>query len=315
LKKQMQPKLTIVTASDANYFWGAFILVASIRRNKVPARIHVVHSGYSKRQQRLLEQFGDTHVLEIDGDNPRNFCTRKAEAMLTADTEWISWMDADCMVVGDIAPLILPPNGEFQVRLRSQAETLALYADYYRDGDAPGSIPGWILRQWQQDVGDLAEPRLVESCASNVFVIHQRYRPFLELWNRQILKVIPPVYAEITNKRSPVYLLHDEPVLNSLLAYSSQAPAAGKYLLDDEAGPHVVHFVENPKPWAGWKLKHWNRYERVVGLLEDVHAEGYELPALPLSLDRSKRSVSRALALLEGGKDAAKSVARKLVGR
>ncbi|MBV9463593.1 MAG: hypothetical protein JO317_05135, partial [Verrucomicrobiae bacterium] len=196
----MEPDLTIVTACDADYFWGAFLLVASLRLTGILSPIHVLEEGFSEAEKELLAQFGGLTILPLPAGNRRNLCTRKAEALLGAESEWIAWLDSDCVSIGDLRPLLIPPNGAFQIRIRSEAETNSIYRRYYEPEDKPGQIPKRILNQWRDDVGDLKEPRFLGSCVTNVLVIHRRFRSFIERWNEQILKVIPPVREGITRR-------------------------------------------------------------------------------------------------------------------
>jgi hypothetical protein len=311
----MSPDLTIVTACDANYFWGAFLLAASLRIHGVSAPIHVLAQGFSEDQKNLLLQFPDTAVIPLAEGNPRNLCTRKAEALLTANTEWVAWIDADSIAVGDLRPVLIPKNDSFQIRMRSPQETAEIYRNFYEPDETPGGIPRKIASQWKADVADLEKPACVDSCVTNVFVIHQRHRRFLELWNEQILKVIPPVHNGITRWDQPAYLISDESVLNSLLAFSSLAPRSDEYLLDRQNSAHVLHFVENPKPWGRWKHRHWSHYEKVLGLLDQARAEGYRLPPLPWPLRRQLKPLAFALSLADRGVDAGKSMARGLMRR
>lgn len=63
---QKNPPVTnaIVTACDAPYFWGALLLVASVRYSGGRLPIFVVGAGLSRKQIDLLTQFADVSVHE-----------------------------------------------------------------------------------------------------------------------------------------------------------------------------------------------------------------------------------------------------------
>jgi hypothetical protein len=88
----ISPDITLVTAGDAGYFWGAFLLAASIRRHQLPGRVLVMQAGFDAAQQQLLTQFPDVTLRPADPANPYSFNNRKAEALLLADSEfWRGW--------------------------------------------------------------------------------------------------------------------------------------------------------------------------------------------------------------------------------
>ena len=76
--------LTIVTACTRGYLWGAWLLVASLRRSAVQAGIHVLERGFGEQDRALIEQFPATRVIAMSGDDPRTLAVRKPEALLTA---------------------------------------------------------------------------------------------------------------------------------------------------------------------------------------------------------------------------------------
>jgi len=295
--------LTITTACDKNYIWGAFLLVASLRRHGTAARIHVLGKDFGPAELAVLQQFEDR----------RHLVTTKPEAMLSADSEFIAWMDADCMAVGDLGPLLKPPNGELQIRLRARAENAAVYRSLMRPGDAPGAVPEHVLARWRTDVAELAAPRLEASAVTNMIVLHHRHRPFVELWARQMDAVLDPFLAGVVDASRPAYWMTDESVLNSLLSFSSLAPTPGPYRLDLREQAHVAHFGTSPKPWKRWKLRNLFWYEAVLDVLRWCDLRGMRTPPLPWTFRRRYKTPSYAFAAVEHAVLTARHLAGDLV--
>ena len=305
--------LTITTACDKNYIWGAFLLVASLRRHGTAARIHVLGKDFGPAELAVLQQFEDVAVLPLDPDNQRNLTTSKPAALLSAGTEWMAWMDADCMAVGDLGPLLLPPNGELQIRVRGRDENASVYRNLMRAGDLPGAVPAHVLARWQRDVGDLGLPRLETSAVANMIVLHRRFRPFIELWARQMDAVLDPRMAGVLDGSNPAYRMTDESVLNSLLSFSSLAPSPGPYRLDLREQAHVAHFGTSPKPWKRWKLRNLFWYEAVLDVLRWCELRGMQTPPLPWTFRRRYKTPSYAFAAVEQAILSARHLAGDLV--
>ncbi len=291
------PDITLVTACDAGYFWGAFLLAASIRRHQLPGRVLVMQAGFDAAQQQLLAQFPDVTSRPADPANPYRFNNRKAEALLLADTEYLAWLDADCFIAGPVGGLLVPANGEFQARRREPAENASAFDRSYEPGEPRGGMPKSVLERWQRDVGERVTPRGDTTYPSNCFVIHARHRPFLEHWDRQIRAVIPP-HAPVLNRDDPAYALTDEAVLNSLLLFAHVAPAPAPYQLDRDPAAHVVHFIGSPKPWAGWTKPYLYCLPKVFELLAWLAREGYATPPVPPSFRPERAGRIRAAAAL-----------------
>ena len=76
-------------------------------------RIKVLSLGLDAEQKSLLEQFKGVQVIEADPSTGLGPAARKGEAILTAehdDAEYISLLDGDCIVTGDITPYLTPPG-------------------------------------------------------------------------------------------------------------------------------------------------------------------------------------------------------------
>ena len=51
------PSVTIVSAADAGYFWGLFLLAASNAKSGMGLPMSLLTKGFSDRQKELLRQF------------------------------------------------------------------------------------------------------------------------------------------------------------------------------------------------------------------------------------------------------------------
>ena len=293
------PDLTITTACDSNYLWGVFLLVASLRQNKVEAPILVLAKDFSRENARLLEQFASVQLVPLPGYQ-RNLTTSKPQAMLGARSEWLAWMDSDCMAIGDLTPYLVPPGGELQIRARGEAENRSVYERHYRAGELRQGVPAHIHDAWRRDVGDLEQPLLRTTCVANVIVMNQRHRPFLELWKEQMEKVLAAGMTGLIDQANPAYHMTDESVLTSLLTFSSIAPKVDtSFLLDVRERAHVAHFGTAPKPWHRWKLRSFYWYEPVLDCLRWCAENGHQTPPLPWTFKRSYKHASHAIAALE----------------
>ncbi len=289
--------ITIVSACDRNFLWGAYLLAASSARFLPDTPVHILQTGFTDADVELLKQFPAVRVLPLPDNDPRNVANRKSEALLSADTEFVAWMDADCMVIGNISPSLIPPNGEFQIRLRAPTENAWVWRNHYAPGETRGSLPKSVVEKWREDVGQLNKPQLDSACVTNCFVLHRRHLGFVRQWKSQIARVIPPVHAGVVDSRNPAYFMTDESVMTSLLAFSNIAPPLGAYRLDCDAKAHVAHFGANPKPWTQWRLRLWYCHPHIMSLLDWALEKGYRTPPIPWSFKRKNRWPAYLLAL------------------
>lgn len=284
------PDLTLVTAADQNYFWGLYLLAASVERGALGNRLVIFHTGLDADSERLLTQFRRVELRKFaEKESPLGLHCRKAEAMLQAEGEYLAWLDSDCLVIGDVNEWMIPGNGEMQARLRKPEETIADLGRFYQPHEPRGGLPRIILERWRDDVGERATPRLDAMVPSNVFVLHSKYKPFLEHWDRQMAKVLTPGIGTLDFDQ-PAYFLTDESVLNFLLAFADFAPEVAEYRLALERDRHVAHFMGSPKPWVRWLPRNLYCLPFTHELILWLRAQGMELPPLPRSLDPAKRS-------------------------
>ena len=309
----MNETLTIVSACDRNFLWGAYLLAASAARNVPGIPVHLLQTGFSEEDGKYISQFPGTRVLPLDDDDPRSVSNRKSEALLSAGTEYVAWLDADCFIIGDIQKYLIPTNGEFQIRLREPWENAWVWRNHYAAGDTRGELPHAVMEQWRADVGQLQAPRLQTTCVANTFVLHQRHLGFIREWKAQIAKVIPPIDAGPVDKSSPAYFMTDESVFTSLLAFSKAAPPIADFLLNRDPVAHVAHFGANPKPWKRWRKHLWYCHRPVLELLDWARSSGYAAPPLPWSFRRENSVQAFLIASGEALWLKARSAAAKLV--
>ena len=171
---------TVVAASDMNYFWGVFLMIASMRCYGMREPVIVLGTGYTPEAGRLLSQFGDVTVHEASPSS-RSLTCRKPEALLLAETDYATWVDCDGFFSGNCSALLTPPDQDhIRIRRRSLRENLNVYPD------AGGRIPDDVLDVWRRDVGERAEARLDTCCSACFMSVPGKHRKFLERWRDQM---------------------------------------------------------------------------------------------------------------------------------
>jgi hypothetical protein len=293
----MSARTTLVTACDRNFLWGAYLLAASAARFVPTLPLHLLHTGFTEDDLELFRQFPNVRLLPLSDANQRNVCNRKAEAMLSADTEFIAWLDADCMIIGDITELLIPEDGGLQIELRGRAGNADVWRHHYAPDEPRGGLPREVLARWQADVGQLEIPRLDTTCVTNVIIIHRRHLDFIREWQTQINRLFSSSAHGVVDKSRPEYFMTDESVFTSLLVFSRGAPPLSDLRTNREPARHIAHFGSNPKPWKGWRLGVWYCNRHILDLLDWARAQGHRLPPVPWSLRRSSRPFAYLLAL------------------
>lgn len=311
----MKDSVTIVSACDRNFLWGAYLLAASAARNVPGTPVHLLQTGFSESDIALLSQFPNVHVLPLQDGDPRSVANRKSEALLSADTDYVAWLDADCFIIGDIGKYLLPTNGEFQIRLREPWENAWVWRNHYTAGEPRGGLPHSVAEQWRADVGQAPEAHLQTTCVTNAFVLHKRHLDFVREWQKQIAKVIPPVDAGPVDKSSPAYFMTDESVFTSLLAFSNAAPPISEIRLNRDPEAHVAHFGANPKPWKRWRKHLWYCHQPVLDLIDWAKTSGFQAPPVPWSFQRQNKVPAYLMASGEELWMRARSTAAKLIRR
>jgi hypothetical protein len=292
--------VTIVSACDRNFLWGIYLLAVSAARSIPGVPLVALVTGFSAEDETYLTQFPGVTVRQLSEGNRRSVANRKAEALLTPiETDYVAWLDADCFVIGDIRPYLRPGNGELQIRMREPWENAWVWRDHYTAGETRGGLPKAVRERWQTDVAQRTEPRHDTTCVTNAFVLHRRYLPFIEQWQDQITKVIPPADTGVVDKSLFAYFMVDESVLSSLLAYSDLAPTVSDMMLNRDPKAHVAHFGANPKPWKRWRWSQWYCHQHVLDTLDWAEEHGYRVPPRPWSLKRGNTLPAALMAATE----------------
>jgi hypothetical protein len=274
---------TIVTACDRNYLWGAYILVASLRIGGSKDPIHVLADGFTDEDKVLLEQFKDVEVFDVVEKTHHCMALQKPDAILTADTELISWIDSDCMIIGNVDHLFRSDCNRFQIRTRDEAEVAEQYSRLYFDSDIIGEVPRRILDCWKGDIGERQEPLLKQSVVDNCFVLNRGHIPFIKKWKRQMINVLSES-SGLVDRQNEAYFMSDESVITSLLAFADDAPCISEYQFDRDPNSYLVHFSLSPKPWQAWTRNSFRFYNQLMELLFKASEQGYKMPAKPFSL-------------------------------
>lgn len=274
---------TVVTACDHKFLWGALLLGLSMRYHGMNTPYHVLGYDLAEEDVSFLEGIPGTKVFPTSKADFRSICTQKPLAIATAETPIIVWMDADCVVSGNLEPYFVCPDDAMQIRQRDARENASVYRNYYRRKDKYGAFPQEVIQIWQRDVGDRAESCIQRTYQTNCFVMNRSHLDFVTLWKKQMEKVIPAHITGVYNPQSVAYSMTDESVINSLFAFSSLAPKTHEYLLDRDPEASCIHFGLNPKPWQGWTLQSFNSWGLIQNLLNWAGKEGIALPELPSS--------------------------------
>ncbi len=284
---------TLVTACDHGYIWGAFLVCASVRRARMTHPMLVGGRDFTPEDVRLLEQFGDVTVVSLPQGAGRSVATQKPDALSQCTTDVMTWIDADCLLTGDMTDLLTVDPGEIQIRFRSYDENAEVYRTHYRPGDPRGPVPPHIQQIWMRDVGERTEPRIDTQLVTNSFVITADSMPFIDAWRTFMQRVIPEGRGGTVDERSEAYFMTDESALTALYAYKHVVPHASPYRMDDLRGAYLAHFGTTPKPWRSWTRRTLRYRPLVVETIEWVLSEGLSVPPMPRHLRRDARLLSQ----------------------
>ncbi len=280
---------TFVTACDSNYLWGAFLLIISLRYHGVEDPVHVMGYDLSDKERDMLQQFDNVKVYSEGRMTKRSVCTQKPDAIFSSNTEFTTWVDADCIVNGNIKNEFVATEPFFHIRFRDFHENGLVYRDRYSWGEKFGTIPEKVLKIWKWDIRERAFPTISTVCETNCFIIHKSHLPFIKRWKNQMEKVIDENTIGVYNKSSTAYFMTDESVLNSLFAFADDSPEVGVYPYDKNMDAKIIHFSLFPKPWQTWSYKNIPFYEMVMQFIHWARSRGYELPDLPYSFQPANK--------------------------
>lgn len=279
---------TVVTAGDANYLWGLFLLIASMRRSGMDEPALVGTKKFDARCERVLKQLGDVEFTSLD-DASHNLTCHKAEVMLKAKTEYVTWADSDALFSGNCSDLMPPPDHDhIHVRRRTPPEM-------------PGAFPppydlNEILPTWKRDVektGGTSSPVAVPnpdsfcSCSACFLSLARDRERFLDVWHRMMM-ALPANDTGVVNFGLKCYHQLDESCLNATLLYLDGAPTVTDvYRMDKDPAHLFVHFCGRPKPWVFWVPSALRHYESTLAVVDWALENRLELPGpVPASLRR-----------------------------
>ncbi len=287
------PNSACVAISDSNFFIAVFALILSIKYYGVRTRTHVLSCGMTEREKSLLRQFEGTEVVEADPSNPRGPACRKGEAILAAaeidpQADYISLLDGDCVVTGDISKYLTPAGETIFGRLKTPDEDGGVFRTRYEPGEEFGTIPRKVLAQWREDVGERSESAIRNTVCGGNLTVHRKVLPFVRRWQEQINQVLPKDLKGAHNFSSLAYSQVDESVLNSLLAFAHDAPVCKAAMFNLDPGAYLAHLGPNhPKPWVLWRTDKLRYYPVVARCFTWAKQQGYELPKVPWTFKSS----------------------------
>lgn len=287
---------TIVTIGDMRYFWGIFLLIASMRKNGMEEPVLVGGFQFPPEAIVALERFGNVRVHGLD-HMTRSLTCAKPEIMLLAETDYITWVDSDGFFTGNCSARLIPKReNEIHIRKRSEVENSQAFRNR-RFGEDGRLIPQEILDTWRRDVEGEGPPRILQSCSACFLSVHQSARPFLQKWHEQMTRLLPAGNVGVVDRRLQYYHQLDESVLNSLLCFDRSAPeVAPFYRLDKDPNELFVHFIGPLKPWRGWTpyaFRHFKRYTAVMEFA--VNAGFIQREEVPFSLEPAHEGICRLL--------------------
>lgn len=291
---------TIVTAGDANYLWGLFLLVASARKSGMDEPILIGTQKFDARCDRVLKQFGDVTFFSMDHASHSLTC-HKAEVMLEAKTEYVTWADSDGLFSGNVSSILPPPDhAHIHARRRTPPEM-------------PGAFPkpydlNEILPQWAQDVGtccSFTEDKIASekqraaslvgtfcSVSACFLSLPRDNDEFIRLWHQMMMN-LPKGNVGVVDKSLRCYHQLDESCLNACLLFAPTAPTlTDTYQMDKDLAHLFVHFCGRPKPWVAWVPSALRHYESTLATVDWAIEQKLELPTekLPFALNHSHKT-------------------------
>ncbi len=309
-------KNTIVTITDPVFFPAVFVLVLSLKRHNVQARINVLGVNLSADEKAAFNQLDGVRVFEADMSHARNPVARKGEAILTAEgdgSDYVTLLDGDSIVTGDITRNIRPPGKVLSTRIKSYEEDADVFFSRYAPDEAPGGIPKKMLDIWRKDVGERDTSALHRSIASGNFTIHADFYDFIRKWHRQIMKVLPNVNRGSSRDFGSVaYFQLDESVLESLLAFAEDAPPVYPGLLDKDPDACVAHLGPYPKPWRLIAVSKLRYHGMILDAIEWARKNGYKIPPLPWTFRSENKPLVHIAAYLYEAYSRCRAVARTM---
>lgn len=239
-------KTTIVTAGDANFAWGSFLLVASMRMNNMMQPVIVGAMKWPDAMKRRLIALGGVTIHELAPDKRCVTCQKPMLMTLSEiTTPWVCWADSDAIFIGNCSEW-LTGDSEEEITIRAY-------------NPPPPDFTDENKATWKHDVAELCgsareQCRYPTRFNAPFIVIHRKWQDFIKRWQKQIERVLPSD-VEIIMAKLSAYFQTDESVLGSLLCYDPAAPAvSATYKANGsvDKSRYFAHFAYNPKPWQMW---------------------------------------------------------------
>ena len=283
-------RTTVVTACDGAYAWGTLLLAASMRRNGMGHPVVVGAVEWPETMKRRLLRLEGVTIVDFPRDRRCVTC-QKPMIMLWEEvqTDWVCWADSDGMFIGDCSEWLAGGDPD---------EIIVRQYD-----PVPPDFTPENLETWRRDVerhcgAALPESRYATRANAPFVLVHRRWRPFLERWQRQIEAVLPSDVG-IIMKHGSAYFQTDESVLGSLLCFDPGAPrVTDDYKADGrtDRSRYYAHFAYNPKPWIMWNARAALWRDDVFGVADWLVEKGIVARRdLPLSLRRGAWPLYRPL--------------------
>ncbi len=244
---------------------------------------------FDARCERVLKQLGDVSFYSLENAS-HNLTCHKAEVMLRAQTEYVTWADADALFSGNTSELLPPPDhGHIHVRRRSIPEMPGAFPDKYSLAE--------ILPQWRKDIQALVgkdtqipecpEPDFqhFQSVSACFLSVARDQEQFLDTWHKMMMN-LPSQDTGVVNNSLRCYHQLDESCLNATLLYLPNAPIVTDiYRMDKEPQRLFAHFCGRVKPWRGWIPSSLRHYDATLAVMDWALQEKLELPSeVPPSL-------------------------------
>lgn len=293
---------TIVSACDNGYALGVWLLIASIRKCGMRHPILIGAYNWSDEWKSDILKFPDVAIADLPITDKRSVTCSKPEIMLQAPTDFVTWIDCDGIVSGDMTEALECPEDMINIRPKTPSETKDVFQSIRLSNENPETIPQKILQIWQKDVGGLDAPRYPRGfSACFIGISRTRNHAFLKKWRDQMYKVLPEDVS-LVQDGSVAYFQTDESVLNSLMLFLPDAPQRiPQYIADIQDKPHFIHFGYNPKPWIMWNKYSLRHFDAVADIVEWAVSQGYTPHCgLPYTFKRSNKRLCTFLAPLSG---------------
>ncbi|MCR5379587.1 MAG: hypothetical protein K6G44_01280 [Lentisphaeria bacterium] len=289
---------TIVSACDRGYALGVWLLIASIRKAEMTNPILIGAYNWPDEWKTDILKFPNVFIEDLPITDKRSVTCSKPEIMLRAKTDYVTWIDCDGIVTGNMAEALDFPDDTINVRSKTPSETKDIYFKSREANEDPGTIPDKITQVWKKDVAGLDMPRYPRGFSSGFIGLSlPRYRSFLQKWRSQMLKVLPQDVSVVQDGNA-AYFQTDDSVFNSLMLFAPDAPPhTPNYIADHLDKPHYIHFGYNPKPWIMWNKWSLRSFDITLDIVEWAIENGYapHIP-LPYTFKRSNKWICSLLA-------------------